>query len=723
MVITVRRRPRHLRPDAISLESIVCIIAVKHRLNTCLPILFALLASGVCLAQEQRPGTRDSLNAPVVDLVASLERLIQQVPMSASDWGDADMAMLAEAIGQTEVTFAAAAEFPSVTNADQLYVACDEMLLAKSTVDELLDQVLATRDGFAAIDDDVLAIDHACRFLTVTSQLIDLSARLRYTLSDSLRLARDELLAQWVDDHPSLPGIDHHEALTGLLGVVSRHGSSIGASVLAPQLLAPRVLDGEPPARRGTSARVVEQKMLALVVATGDADLLVHVVRYLEDERTEADMVLTAAETIRDLGLPQDARPEQDPTLPEPLITARDLHRTVSRRVRGMLRPRLAHRRDALLEWMSQRARSGIESDEYRVGNATVRPGDWLLMRNPSPYNLFSSLTPGLFTHVGVVALEKGTDGKRRMVVVDLPERGTTMPATNVEVFLQRTLHYAFLRDRDAEVARGMGTTAQSVIGNEIEFDLNFRTDGVDALKGKPLPGQKIKAYCAGLLLLTAQESGVARRAFFPLHETPAGGNTTQNLHKIGLVVGENIVSPTAALFSPRLELIGRRRPMYEPTREIQEAVFDHFADSLSSRVLDVSPTVYQSLRLRVAQFAESNELLSRVVAGAAGVSPETDLVAAAKAAAVVELLDRVAYQASDEFRGARYAIRSRTTNENSPALESELTVGEMRTRHRKLRERWTEGTISPRQLRLELVEYYIEQGRRGLDDQFFTGE
>ena len=33
------------------------------------------------------------------------------------------------------------------------------------------------------------------------------------------------------------------------------------------------------------------------------------------------------------------------------------------------------------------------------------------------------SQSPGLFTHVGVVAAERGTDGVRRFVIVDLPER------------------------------------------------------------------------------------------------------------------------------------------------------------------------------------------------------------------------------------------------------------------------------------------------------------
>jgi hypothetical protein len=49
-------------------------------------------------------------------------------------------------------------------------------------------------------------------------------------------------------------------------------------------------------------------------------------------------------------------------------------------------------------------------------------------MRNPSPYNLFTDLSPGLFTHVGVITAETGSDGIRRMVVVDLPERGERMP-------------------------------------------------------------------------------------------------------------------------------------------------------------------------------------------------------------------------------------------------------------------------------------------------------
>ncbi|MEZ6070099.1 MAG: hypothetical protein R3C10_07415 [Pirellulales bacterium] len=666
-------------------------------------------------------------NSSTAALAASLERLIDLVPPRDDDWSSVDTDVIAGATDDTEASFAAAAEFADVTSAAALYEACDRLLAAKRMVDELLDQVLARRTQFADarddVSDDAAAVDQACRFLRTSSELIDLSGRLRYTLADALRLARDELLAQWADQHPGTSVVDRHEALAELLSVVARRNSSIGASVLAPELLASSAEAGAPPPRRGASAGNAERQTLALIASCGDVDLLDDVVRYVRDEHTPDEIIIEAAETIRALGLPQDARPDQDPSLPQPVITAAELRDLVMRAKPGTLPPSLTRRRDELLAWLTGRAAVGLESDEYRVGNIVVRPGDWLLMRNPSPYNLFSALTPGLFTHVGVVALETGSDGRRRMVIVDLPERGTSMPATNVEVFLQRTLHYAFMRDRDADVAGRMGEAARSVIGNEVEFDLNFRTDGIDALAGQPLARQKIKSYCAGLLLLTAQASGIERTEFFPLYETPAGGNTIENLHKIGLVVGDTIVSPTAALFSPRLQLVGRRRPMYEPTREIQEAAYDHFAAGLASRELRVAPTVYQSLRLRVAEFAEGNDLLSRAVAGAAGVNPETDLVAAAKAAAVVELLDRIAYQASDEFLGARYAVRSRTTDNSATALASEMTVGQLRARHAELRRRWTAGTLTPRQLRIELVDYYIEQSRRQLDERFFSDD
>ena len=50
--------------------------------------------------------------------------------------------------------------------------------------------------------------------------------------------------------------------------------------------------------------------------------------------------------------------------------------------------------------------------------------------------------------------------------------------------YLERTLNYMFLRHPDPQVAAQLGQAAASCIGNPCEFDLNFRTDRVQALAG-----------------------------------------------------------------------------------------------------------------------------------------------------------------------------------------------------------------------------------------------
>ena len=353
-----------------------------------------------------------------------------------------------------------------------------------------------------------------------------------------------------------------------------------------------------------------------------------------------------------------------------------------------------------------------------------VRPGDWLLMRNPSPYNLFTDLTPGLFTHVGVVAVEQATDGFRRFVIVDLPERGDRIPATNVDAFLPRTLHYFVLRHRDAEVAAQLNATALSVIGNESQFDLQFRTQRVAELKGKPLAGARIHTYCAGLLLLCAQETPHPREHFFPIVETPAGGQCATNLRKLGLAIGNDFVSPTGAIFSPHLEIAGRCEPMYEPTREIRERVYDYFARAMIDQRLTPAPDTMQSLRTKLAGAAKRNPLLNRALAKANKVSEHTDLESAAQAAAVVETLDEIAARSVTEFEQARSAILAPATRRELVAEGSQpadiARIERLRQRHAQLFQQWTAERLTPRQLRIALVDFYASQGERQLAERFF---
>jgi hypothetical protein len=299
------------------------------------------------------------------------------------------------------------------------------------------------------------------------------------------------------------------------------------------------------------------------------------------------------------------------------------------------------------------------------------------------------------------------------------------MPATNVDAFVQRTRHFVFLRHPDPAVTKRMADAATATIGNVTEFDLNFRTDRLLALKGQPLAGKKIHTYCAGLLYLCALQTDRERREFFPLAEGPAGGYTADNLAKFGITFGEDFISPTGAYFSPTLRLIGRREPMYDPPREIEEAVFDHFAQSLLAREVTPAPDASQMLRLKVAEAAKGNPLLAKAVASAAGVAEEMDLVAAAKAKALIETLDDVAYGASGEFVAARDAIMSGGVVPPGVKLSAadQSRMKDLLARHASLADRWQKDQLSPRALRIELVQFYIAEGKRRLEERFFAAK
>jgi hypothetical protein len=585
----------------------------------------------------------------------------------------------------------------------------DRLLGGKARIDAALDSHLALRTRFAALPADDARRNAIRAWLRTAARLIDLSGRLRYVLADAIRLAARRAA---VDD----------ARRAALVDLLLERRAGVGAAVLADALFDP---DPTSDTRTAAARPQTKASILRLIAETGQNALLPELADFVAAEGTPAALRLAAAETIRAVGLPQDPRPgqEEDEEL-APDITAAALAAALESIKASALDAEQTSRRQELLAWLAERRQQGLTEESYRLGDFDVRPGDWLLMRNPSPYNLFTDLSPGLFTHVGVVALEQGSDGIRRMVVVDLPERGTHMPATNVEVFVRRTLHYAFLRVADDEAARAMGQRAAGTIGNPTEFDLNFRTDRVRELRGQPLAGQKIKTYCAGLLLLCAQETGLAREQYFPIAETVAGGNTAENLAELGLSVGEDFISPTGALFSGQLSIVGRREPMYDPQRDVEEAIFDHFAHGLEVRVLRPSPNLFQALRLRLAEAARSNPLLAAALAQAADVSADMDLVAAAKAAAVVESLDEIAFGSSRQYAEARAALLAGPAEELADAQYTPEEIGqilEYRRQHADLFARWRAGELSPRALRVELVRQYTKAGQQALDERFFA--
>ncbi|HEY2881968.1 MAG TPA: hypothetical protein VGJ15_06030 [Pirellulales bacterium] len=732
---------------------------------------------------ERSPGDLDPTAPPPPDvdgLNPWLRRLHATLPQSAAEFATFNSAPLTEAsqaVEQWVMQWSRIA--PGQPRSEQLAIV-GRLLDAKDFVDRELDDVLLKRTRFAELPADDKRHDALRRYLQATSTLIDLSGRLRTDLldivddtaarmSDQLPL-RERMIELLADRHSTIgaedmvvelfdpapqennptpeatsgPRADQSPttargrqaergaqmARGGQSGMQTPPSGGIAARRLARvaqlQQQQQQLLAAQEPIETPRLSIPQKLKLIQLIATSGDAELVDDLTDFINTEGTPPTLLLAAAEAIQTLGLPQDPRPGQDPALPQPSITAEKLRKKLTGIDANQLKPAERARLEKLMAWLDVRNRKGLDGNTYRLGTLDIQPGDFLLMRNPSPYNLFTDLSPGLFTHVGVAALETGSDGKRRMVIVDLPERGTTMPATNVDTFLQRTLHYVFLRHTDPEVAAKLGAAAADTIGNPTEFDLNFRTDRIAALKGMLLKGEKIHTYCAGFLLVCAQAANQPRDDFFPITETTAGGHTKENIAKLGLSVGDGFVSPTGALFSPKLKLVGHSEPMYDSRREVEETIYNYFADGLEKKVLHPSPDLFQSLRVKMAEAAKSNVVLAQALAATVGVSQQMDLVSAAKAAAVVETLDDIAYGASGDYMAARQSIID--SADLMPEERDKLTQAErdamtkFRTRHAELATRFDQKQISASTVRIELMNFYISQGRRQLDERFFNG-
>ena len=121
-----------------------------------------------------------------------------------------------------------------------------------------------------------------------------------------------------------------------------------------------------------------------------------------------------------------------------------------------------------------------------------------------------------------------------------------------------------------------------------------------------------------------------------------------------------------------------------------------------------------------MAEAAKHDPLLAQAIAKAANVNVNTDLVSAAKAAAVVEALDDIAYGASGEFLKALDAIRAAPADRSLSAAQRRAQQT-YRQRHARQYQLWQQGQISRRQLRVELVQYYVTQGKQQLDRRFFS--
>jgi len=593
------------------------------------------------------------------------------------------------------------------TNADLLSLV-RRILDVDIKINRALSQLYRQRTEFVVIEDKKNRTEAARRFLECATALINLSGRLRYHTVDFFSDIGYELDSE-AEDYDKL--LD--------LYLEQRH--AVGALTSLSYLL-DTIVDPTQP----QLSDHLKGKILQLARATRDRRLLPLLARILRQKDVSPELLIFVADTIRHIGVPQDARDPGDQSLTPPIITASEISGHLARLNPIDLSESDRERRADLIEWLNQRDQTGVEGADYRFGLAVVRSGDWLLMKNPSPYNRFTDLHPGLYTHAGVVTTEVGNDGRRRFVVVDLPEIGNVIPATPVDKFVERTLDYVIIRHENSDVSSTMGHIANSIIGNNSKFDLNFETEAIKSLKGTDLKGKRIEGYCAGLLLLCAQETDRPLKDFFPLDEHPAAGNTLANLAKLDVSMPDHFFSPTGPtgpLFSPDTVVVHRCRTMYSPRRQIEQEIYDHFAQQMRHGTLNPSLTWFESLRLQLAEAAEKTPALRSALTNAIGINQNIDLVAAAKLGAVVQSLDAIAQGASREYSNTRNAFRidAFDTLEDGDAGDEEFEgIVRRRRRHADLFVRWEAGVLTPRDLRIELVDYYIEEGCRRLDDRFF---
>ena len=630
-----------------------------------------------------------------------LVKLQQAKPTAAAECTTQRLETVRNVVVEVTEFVAAQSETISDSPLEDVRPMVQQILDIDARVELLVLETLALRTQFKDSPEGDPAREQIRNYLSICEQWITLDGRMNYLQRDLLDTATYRLASR-VDDLRSLV-----DALTKIKSVP---GAATMSFVLE---------DPDPATQLQPYPNDLKLATIQLMAASRTMDVVSVLGRYVRQPNLSPELSLAAMEALRHVGIPQAAHPQQDPSVRPPSVTPAQLL-AAAEKIQPGNDEKLSQRKQSIVSWLSERTKKGIVGNTFRVGRVEVQPGDWFLMRNPSPFNLFTDIAPGLFTHVGIVTTMTDAQGIRRFVVTDIPERGDHVPATNVDAYVHSPLHYVFLRHDQPQVNAAIAKAAAETIGNPSQFDLLFRTNRVASLKGKSLKGELVHTYCAGYLLLCAQQSGLPRSEFFPIQEFPPSKQCITNMSTLGLRLGENYISPTGPLFSTHHQILGGRKPFYNPAREIQSAAFDHFGAQMTNAVLKPSPNLFQSLRSKMAGLSRYNPWLARALAKANNVSPRIDLEAAAAAAAVIETLDEIAIGASEDFEFAKLVLANTNADLINLPADDFRRIPEFRKRHAELDKKVEAGQITPRELRIALVNYYKAQARQALDARFF---
>ncbi|QDV67699.1 hypothetical protein Poly24_14030 [Rosistilla carotiformis] len=628
---------------------------------------------------------------------AARDLVLPEVPANWQSLLQTDPSALQEHLTAVLETQWDAVEFDADDDASSLLAKAQQIFALNAATRQRVDALWKLSGPIGASADSPEARPAAATFLKTISAWVDFSGRLRFATREHTRQTVRRL-----------PRRD----VARLIGLAQQYQVGIVAPAIAFVLAQPPATSKVQPFDHATRMQLVR-----LIQSTHEIDATASLYELLRWPHTPDALRLHLLNTLRTIGISQASLTDSNRLTPAELLAELEQMKTQSLSVEDQ------QLRIELMPWLASLAEHGVQGATFRWGPVEIQAGDWVLQRNPSPYNRFTDLSPGLFTHVGIAAEVTDNAGIRRIVIVDLPETGTKIEADTADEFVSTSLHWVVLRHRDPKSAAAMGRVAAKLAGRTSEFDLTFNTALVHEQRGiVDRPDDAVRTYCAGFLALCAQEAGVSWEQLFPLVERPINDRCGENLESLGLTMTE-FLSPSGPLFSPDLQIVGARPPMYAPDNQIREAVYDQFARRISEREFQMHETSAQRLRQQLAELSSDYSWVRAALAQVNDVSPAIDLVVAGRVATIVENLDAIADTQAEAFSDAMTLVTAQGVPAKAPPEEAaRLTevLANLKSDHPQWFADAAAGKLSNRQLQQLLTRFYSEQGQVSVDAMFF---
>lgn len=646
-----------------------------------LPVFFSLLLTGCCLTGP----------------LAARELVLPKVPGDWQQLSQSDASELQKRLSAVLKAQWNAVEVGPNDDAKTLLAKANQVFALNAATRSQIAKLWQLSAPIGAAAQTPEARTAAAAFLKTISAWVDFSGRLRFETREQTRQITRRL---------SRPDVSK------LIALAQQHHVGIVAPAIAFVLV-------QPP--QGSKALpfddATRMQLLRLIQSTHEIDATPTLYQLLRWPHTPNWLQLHLIDTLRSVGISQASQTDDGGMTPAALLELTQQMEVDDLSVADQ------QLRFELLNWLAGLAKQGVSGETFRWGPVEIQSGDWVLQRNPSPYNRFTDLSPGLFTHVGIAAAVTDETGVRRIVIVDLPETGTQIESDTADEFVSTSLHWIVLRHRDPKAAAAMGRVAAKLMGRKAEFDLTFNTDLVAKQHGLlDRPDDAVHTYCAGFLALCAQEAGVSWDRLFPLTEGPINTQCAENLQSLGLTMTE-FVSPSGPLFSPDLEIVGTRPPMYSPDNQIREAVYDRFARKISETKFQMHATSAQRLRQQLAELSSDYAWVRAALAKANDVSPSLDLVVAGRVATIVENLDAIADDQSEAFADAFMLVSAGGVPKKAAGAEATrlaAVFADLKQRQPEWFAQGTAGSQSSASLRQMLVAFYSTRGQQAVDTMFF---